>query len=182
MAGTEGDPLLHHLKEDLLLPAEVLRVAGGELTIPIVAEAQTHELGAHVVDVGVGPCARMAAVFDGGVLRRHAEGVPSDRVQNLMPLTAQESGDGVADAVVAHMTHVDAPGRVREHLEDIVRVVALGLGDEGAALLPPSLPVGLDFLRLVGRLIQRIIPSRPKARPKPHSRGPVGHQASIGRS
>ena len=60
------------------------------------------------------------------------------------------AGDHVADRVVAHVPHVDAPGRVREHLEHVVRGhPRLDARREGPRLLPPPLPLRLDRRRVV---------------------------------
>src|SRR5207245_1337582 len=57
------------------------------------------------------------------------------------------------DRVVAHVAHVDVPGGVREHREDVVRGQArLGARREGVRLLPAALPLRLDRLRVVAAL------------------------------
>ena len=63
---------------------------------------------------------------------------------------ALEAGNDVAHGVVAHVPHMDAPGRIREHLQDVVffaRIVVTG--GEDAPLLPRDLPAGLGLAGVV---------------------------------
>src|SRR2546422_451576 len=56
------------------------------------------------------------------------------------------TGEEVADRVVAHVTHVNAPGRVRKHLEAVELRAARVFGDaELLPLLPGPLPLRLDL-------------------------------------
>ena len=98
--------LFVELGEEPLLPAVVLRRAGGQLPVPVVAEAQTLELAAHVIDVLVGPGRRRGVVLDRRVFRRQAEGVPAHGLQHVLAQHPLIAADHVADGVVAHMAHV----------------------------------------------------------------------------
>ncbi len=117
--GAIGQALLHQPREQPLLPAVIVRVAGGQLALPVVAEAEARELPLHVGDVGLGPLRRRDTVFDGGVFRRQAEGVPAHRLEHVLAQHALVASDDVADGVIAHMPHVQPPGRVREHRQAI---------------------------------------------------------------
>ena len=64
------DALLVELQEDPLVPAEVDRVAGHNLALPIERCAHAAQLTAHVLHVGVRPLARMNLALDRGVLSR----------------------------------------------------------------------------------------------------------------
>ena len=146
----EGQPLFVHLQEQPLLPTVVLRPAGGDLPLPVVAEPQALELGAHVGDVGIRPLRRVGLVGDGGIFSRHAEGVPSHGVQHVEPAHALVACHHVADGVIAHVAHVDVPGGIGEHLQQVILGAAFVLGDPEQVLgLPPGLPLTLDHLRLV---------------------------------
>ncbi|MNR62969.1 hypothetical protein D3C85_1851300 [compost metagenome] len=60
------------------------------------------------------------------------------------------AGDDVADRVVAHVAHVDAPGRIGEHLEHVIffaRIIVLGLED--LAVFPFLLPTRLGITRII---------------------------------
>ena len=137
---------LEHADEDELLPAIVGRVARGELAVPVVGHAEPPELRLHVGDVLVRPHGGVHAVVDGGVLGRHAEGVPAHGVQHVVAAHPLEARQEIADRVHAHVAHVDAAGRVREHLEAVVLRPRGILGDaELPALLPDPLPLRLDL-------------------------------------
>ena len=83
-----GEALLQHVEEQLLLVPVVVGRAGGELARPVERQAHRLELPAHGVDVLVGPLRRMHLALHGGVLGRHAEGVPAHRVQHVEALGA----------------------------------------------------------------------------------------------
>jgi hypothetical protein len=86
-------------------------------------------------------------VLDGGVLRRQAEGIPAHGMQDVEPAHPFVTGQQVADGVHAHVTHVDAPGRVRKHLQAIELGAARLFADVKLfPLRPDPLPFGLDFL------------------------------------
>ena len=101
-----GDPGLQHAQEEPLVPAVVVRPAGGDLARPVEGEAKRLQLPLHVRDVVVGPLRRRHAVLHGGVFGRQAERVPAHRLQNVVPAHAHEPRKHVADRVVAHVAHV----------------------------------------------------------------------------
>ncbi len=145
-----GDALLHQAGEQPLLPAVVVRQAGGQLARPVVAEAQRLELAAHVVDVGEGPRRRGDVVGQRRVLGRQAEGVPAHRLEHVLAVHALEAGDHVADGVVAHMPHVQLAAGVGEHrqaVELFLRRVFLDVEDAGG--VPALLGVLFDGLGAV---------------------------------
>ena len=98
-----------HLDEDQLLPAVVVRIAGGQLPGPVVAVAQGLELVAHIVDIVVGPVGGVQAPGHGRVLRGQPEGVPAHGMEHVEAPHTFVAGHHVADGVVAHVAHVDAP-------------------------------------------------------------------------
>ncbi len=106
--------------------------------------AERRRLG---LDVLVGPVGGMRITPDRGVLRRQAEGVPPDRVQNVVAALEVVARYGVSDRVRLGVPHVQVARRVREHVEHvgtwpgIGRVVA---GHEQAQLFPPGQPLVLD--------------------------------------
>ena len=173
-----GDPLLQHAQEEPLVPAVVLRVAGGDLAAPGVAEAEPLELALHRGDVGPGPLLRVDPLLDRGVLGRQAERVPPDRVQHVHPAHGLAARDHVGDAVVADVPHVDVARRVGQHLEAVELGPLRVLRDlESPALGPDFLPARLDLFEVVvahqlncrkrGSLARRpflLVPHRPGAR------------------
>ena len=148
--GAVGDAALEHAQEEPLVPAVVLRVAGGDLAAPGVAEAQPLQLGLHAGDVLAGPGLRVQALLDGGVLGRQPQRVPADGVHDVEAAHALVARHHVRDGVVAHVPHVDVARRVGQHLEAIElgpRGVLVDL--ERAPLAPASLPARLDLLEVV---------------------------------
>src|SRR4029077_21244011 len=106
-----GESALEHRDEELLLPAVVGGIAGGELAAPIEAQAHAAELPAHVVDVLARPTRGVDAALDRRVLGGQAERVPADRMEDVEATHAALARDDVADRVVADVAHVDAAGR-----------------------------------------------------------------------
>ena len=143
-------PGLEEVQEHLLFVAVIFRLAGGDLAAPIIGQAHGFELLAHGGDVLARPLGRMHAPLDGGVLGRQAESVPAHGVQHVEALGALVARDHVAQGIVAHVAHVDAPRRIGEHLHHVIlRARRVGLGDEGAAVFPAALPLGLGFLEII---------------------------------
>ncbi len=144
------EPAFEHLQEEALLPAVVVRAAGGQLPVPVIAQPHGLELGAHVGDVVPGPGGRVDAALHGRVLGGQAEGVPAHGVEDVEPLHALVAGDHVTDGVVAHVPHVDAARGVGEHLEHVVFFPAgLCVDLEGLVPLPALLPFAFDGLEIV---------------------------------
>ena len=111
--------LVQHLQEQGLLRAVIFRVAGGKFPAPVQRQAEFCKLGLHRGDVLVGPFAGVDVFLHRGVLRRHAEGVPAHGVQHIVPFGAAVTGNDIAHGVVTHMAHMQAPGRIREHLQHV---------------------------------------------------------------
>ena len=144
------EPALEHLQKEQLFPAVVVRAAGGQFPVPVVAQPHGLELGAHVGDIVPGPGGRVNAALHGGVLGGQTEGVPAHGVEDVQALHALVAGDDIADGVVAHMPHVDAARGVGEHLEDVVFFPAgLCVDLEGLVPLPALLPFAFDGLEIV---------------------------------
>ena len=135
------------IEEHLLLVLVIGRIAGRDLAAPVERQPHRLELRLHRRDVVVGPVRGMDLALHGGVLRRHAEGVPAHRMQHVKALRALEPRHHVAHRVVAHVAHMDAPRRIGEHLQHVVfrlaRVVVRRRED--AALVPDFLPAGLGL-------------------------------------
>ncbi|MNM23327.1 hypothetical protein D3C81_337250 [compost metagenome] len=68
------------LGEEPLFPTVVIRIAGGDLAIPVIAEAQQFQLVLHVFDIVVGPRSRCGVVFNRSAFRRQAERIPANRL------------------------------------------------------------------------------------------------------
>jgi len=73
----------------------------------------------------------MALVLDGCVLGRHTERVPPHRVHDVEPAHPFKPADNIADGIITDMPHMDAAGRIREHLQEIIFLfVPVSLGPE----------------------------------------------------
>ncbi len=115
-----GEALLVELEEEPLVPAIVVGQAGGQLLRPIVGEAEALHLHLHGADVVQGPVAGRRLVLDGGVFGGQAEGVPAHGMEHVVALHPHVAGEGVADGVVADVSHVESAGGIGQHLEDVV--------------------------------------------------------------
>ena len=141
---------VEEVQEQLLLMLVIARIAGRDLARPVERQAHRLQLRAHRRDIGVGPFRRTGVVLHRGVFGRQAESVPAHRVEDVEPARAPIARHHVAHGVVAHMPHVDAPGRIREHLEHIIfrpRIVVRGLED--LRVRPGLAPFGLGFAHVV---------------------------------
>src|SRR5438445_819683 len=82
------------------------------VSVPVVRDAHPLQRLLARLDVLQGPVERLQLVLDGGVLGGQAEGVPAEGVEDVLALHHPVSGDGVADAVVAEVAHVDIARRI----------------------------------------------------------------------
>src|SRR6185295_1269354 len=110
---------LQHLQKEPLVPLVVVRTVGCNFTTPVVADPQTLQLPSHMCDVVFCPVARVHTTLDRCLFRRLTETVPTNRMQDIEALQTLEPGKRVAYGVVADVTHVQEPGRVRQHFKRI---------------------------------------------------------------
>jgi len=145
--------LFEHFQKKPLLPSIILGPAGGDFPIPVIGKSHSFELTAHIIDVFIGPSGRMGVVGNRGILRRHAEGVPTHGMQHVKSVHSLIAGHHVADGVVADVAHVNFARRIRKHLQYVVfflfRVFSY---PEQAFFIPDSLPLGLNHFRIVSFL------------------------------
>ena len=109
-------PFIHKVDEHALLLAVVFRITGRKFAAPVQRPAHRLHLRLHVGDILIGPFFRMPARRHRRIFRRHPERVPAHRVQHVMPGGYLIARHNVAHRIVAHMPHMDAPGRIRKHL------------------------------------------------------------------
>ncbi len=144
-----GKPTFEEAQEQPLGPAVVLLVRGVEPPGPVEAEAVALERRHLGLDVGVRPFRRMRVVLDGSVLGWQAEGVPSDRVQDVVALEAQIARQHITHRVGLCVPHVEIARRVGEHVEHVAtlagsvveRLVGLVLFPERLPLLLRGYPI-----------------------------------------
>jgi hypothetical protein len=152
----------HEIDEHALLVLVVGRVAGREFTRPVQRQAHRLQLLLHRSDVLVGPRFGVHLVGHRGIFRRHAEGVPPHRVQHVLALRALEARHHVAHRVVAHVTHMDAARRIREHLQHVVLFAGVVvLGGEDRPVVPQALPTRFGLAGIVAFVDHRIRQSVP---------------------
>ena len=138
------------IEEHLLLMLVVGGIAGRDLTRPVERQSHRFELRLHRGDVLIGPRFGMDLTLHGGVLRRHAEGVPAHGMQHVESHGAFESRDHVAHRVIAHVPHVDASRWIREHLQHVILLARIVVtGGEDAPLVPHLLPAGFRLAGIV---------------------------------
>jgi hypothetical protein len=174
--GNRPPPLRHRvvpgvvdLQEDPLRPADVLRVGGVYLPLPIVAQAQRLDLAAEGVDVLGGGEARVRPGLDGVLLGGQAERIPAHRVQHMLAAHPLIAGENIGGGVAFDMADVQpVTGGVGEHVQDVElagggRGQFVGIGAaEGALAFPVCLPAGFDLLRSVVRHVRfRMLRSSP---------------------
>ncbi|ABA48399.1 hypothetical protein BURPS1710b_3452 [Burkholderia pseudomallei 1710b] len=139
------DALLEHLQEQPLVPLVVVGLAGRDLARPVDREAHRLHLLLHVSDVLVRPLRGRHAVGHRGVLGRHPECVPTHRHQRVIAVHPQIAVHHVVDRVVAHVTHVQLAGRVRQHRHAVeLLAVRVFLRAVGIGCAPVALGGGFD--------------------------------------
>ena len=141
-AGAIGQPAPVEEEEDPLRPAVIIRQAGVDLPIPVIAGANAlqraliagGELRYHLSGI--------AAEANRLVFGRLAEGVPAHRVQDVEAGHALETAEGVSGDVVLQVPDVETrAGGVREELQTVeLRLSGMVRGAESALRLPPALP------------------------------------------
>ncbi len=146
-----GEALLVQLEEQPLVPLVVLGIARVQHPIPVERGAVALHRLPLLLDVVVGPGARVDPALDGRILGRQAEAVPADRVQHVEALQPPVARDDVTEGVRLGVTHVQVAGGVREHVEHVFARARVGgvVGRERAQLIPPRLPLLLDAREVV---------------------------------
>ena len=98
-----------------MVPFIVFRLARGHFTGPVDSQSHRGHLAFHVGDIGVGPFSWRNAVSHGSVFGRHAKRIPAHGHQDIVAVHAQVAIHDIVDGVVAHVSHVQASGRVWQH-------------------------------------------------------------------
>ena len=75
----------------------IICAASFNLSIPIVSQAHCLLLSGHVADIGERPIARLDAVSNRSILRRHAKRIKAHRVQDVIASHHAIAGNHVAD-------------------------------------------------------------------------------------
>ena len=90
-------------------------------------------------------------MLNGVILRRQAEGVPSDRIQHVITFHPPLSGDDVNGCVAARMADMQSRARRVGKLDQAVelRLAVIILGGKCLLFIPDLLPLFFDDFRLV---------------------------------
>jgi hypothetical protein len=151
-----GEIESEQIEKQRLLLAVILGIAGRELPVPIDRESDRSQCGAHRLDVAVRPRRRTDVPVARRVLRRQSERVPAHRMQHHETARPLGARDQIADRVIPDVTHVDAPGRIRKHVERVIgaRSRRRHVGNrETAAFRPHRLPARFDPLGVIPTLM-----------------------------
>ena len=112
-------------------------------------------------DVRLGGDARVLAGFDGVLLGRQTEGVPTHRMQNVAALGALVAGEDVGGGVAFRVANVEArAGWVGEHVEDVKLRRGLAAGHHGfrAVSLSERMTFGNHFAGVPGAKSLLVVP------------------------
>ena len=143
--------MLKKLHENPLGPPIKGRIAGAHLTAPVEAKSDIVQLFPITGDVLLRGYSGVGTSLNGVLLGRKPKRIVSHGVQDIeaaQPLVARQY---VAGDVAQWMPNVKpGPGRVGEHIEDIVLgFVVLNTNLVNLVFLPPAAPFRLDFGRTV---------------------------------
>ena len=143
--------MLEQLEEDPLRPFIILWVGRVDHAVPVEAVTEHLELTGEVLDVLLRDDGGMDVVLDGKVLRRQAEGVKADGVQDIVALHALFAADDVHRRERARVADVEASGGGIRELNEAVELGALVAcyGSIGLFLLPLFLPFFLNGCKIV---------------------------------
>ena len=141
-----GEATAVELEEDPLGPAIVGLIAGGELTAPVVRQAELGQLLLEGRDVPLGDLSWVLAFLDCLALRGETEAVPAHDAQHIEAHHASCPGDDIGGDVALGMPDVKPrAARVGEHVEHVVLGARPVRGRRERILLLPGLPpLGFD--------------------------------------
>lgn len=155
-----GEAARVQLLPDPLRPAEVARVRGADLTIPVVREAEALQLALEDRDARGGRLRGMRVGLDRVLLRGQAERVPAHRMQHVAALGPLPARHDVGRRVALRVADVQTGRRrIGEHVERVelgLPAVEAGLAGvrrpEHLPLVPELLPLRFDGGGIVGLL------------------------------
>jgi len=93
---------------------------------------------------------RVSSMFDGGIFRRHTEGIPPYGMEYVVSLHLFVSCHHIAYGVVSHMPHMNLAGGIGKHLQEIVFLpFSIFAHLECLFIIPAFLPFFLYFPGIV---------------------------------
>ena len=147
-------PSLEQGQEEPLGPAVLGLVGAVEGALVIEREAETSHLSEHPLAAALDPLGGARLALDRGHLGRQAKGVEAEAEEHRVAAGAPETGVGVANRVIADVTHVKVAGGERARWLDVDGRLP-GRRDgrlKRTALRPLGLSAGLDLGRVIARL------------------------------
>ena len=164
IVGLRIKPGIVDLQENPLRPPVEILIGGGHVAALIVSQTQATQLALHVLNVRHGGGARVGTRLHGVLLRGQAEGVITQRMQDVCPLHAVETRENIRGDITQRVSHVQADaGRVGEHilhehairrqLQTWLREITRGVRSVERALLVPLL---LPALLNIGCQLRRV--------------------------
>ena len=146
-----GQVVLIEEQEPPLGPAVVLRIGSDDFAGPVEGGAHAAELGAHALDVAIGPGVGVDVLPDGGVFGGEAEGVEADGEEDVLAAHAVIAGGDIRGGEGVPVDDVEVAAGVGEHGEGVPARAGVVVGGAVEAVgLPAGLPFGLDALGVVG--------------------------------
>ena len=146
-------------KENPLSPLIVVRLAGRDFPVPVVAESQRFYLAAEYIDILMGGNTWMCSCLNSVVFGRQAEGVESHWVQHRIAVHTQVAAVDVGGGIAFRVAYMQTcSGRIWEHIQDIFtffcrdRRILNCL--EGLVLIPVLLPFFFYFCKRIFTHIQ----------------------------
>ena len=114
------EPRIVQLEKDPLRPAKVAGIGGAQFARPVVAKADGLKLRPEPRNIALRRNARVLAGFDGELLRREPEGIPTHGVQDVETAHPLETGNDIGCRISFDVAHVQTlAARVGEHVEHV---------------------------------------------------------------
>ena len=143
-------PLFEHLNEEPLFPTVVFGLACGQFSVPVIAESEPLELGAHGVNIPIRPFGGVYVVCNGRIFCRHPKGIPSHGVKHVVALHTFVPRHDVPNCVIAHMSHMDVAGGIGKHFQQVILFLGrIFFHPKQLFVLPDALPLGFYKFRVV---------------------------------
>ena len=147
---TVRQALLVELLEQPLSPLVVLGIRGVQAAAPVSGNSVTLEGLSLSLNVLVRPLLGVSVVLNGCVLSGQAEGVPANRVQNIVAALFEVAGVHVTNSECLRVTHVKVTGGVREHIQHILAALGGVTGGlENLRFVPVGAPLGFHSAEVV---------------------------------
>ncbi len=146
-----GQALFKQLQEDPLGPFVIVGIGRVDFPVPVKRKAQAFQLAFEPIDILLGHDLRMNMIFNGKILSRKAECVPSHGIQNIVALHPPFSGNNIQRRIGAGMPYMQAfAGRIRKlHQRIILGLGVVICGGKDVFGVPDILPFFFDLRKII---------------------------------